>query len=100
MLSHGWSTPTTVGVYSHLSMKDLDDKVLTLHGIKPKEEIMKSIVQVQKCENCGEDNAPYAIYCQNCSKPLTGKVDTDRILKELIERWPELTEKMKLIKKK
>ena len=36
----GWKRPEQVSVYSHLSMRDVEEKDLVLHGLKPREEIL------------------------------------------------------------
>ena len=75
MLLFGWTNPGMVGVYSHLTMRDVDDKDLVLHGKKRKEEILRPIVQIQRCESCGAENAPIAIYCSKCGQVLTSAID-------------------------
>jgi len=52
-----------ISIYSHLSQRDVDDKDLVLHGLRRKEEVLKPIVQIVKCQECGEENSPVAIYC-------------------------------------
>ncbi len=48
----GWKRPDMVGVYSHLTMKDVEDYDLMLHGLKRREEILRPLVV--KCPKCGE----------------------------------------------
>jgi len=69
MALFGWKGPQMVGVYSHLSMRDVEDKDLVLHGLKRKEEILRPISQVVKCV-CGQENAPIAVYCVGCGALL------------------------------
>jgi len=71
MMLNGWTKAETVNVYSHLSMRDVDDKDLVLHGLKSKEEILRPIMQIRKCGKCKADNAPVAIYCNSCGETLT-----------------------------
>ncbi len=66
----GWKRPDMVMVYSHLSMRDVDDKDLILHGLKSREEVLKPVTQIQRCRNCNEENAPLAIYCVKCGRTL------------------------------
>jgi len=54
----GWKRPDMVGVYSHLTMKDVEDYELMLHGLKPRDEVLRPLVQVVTCPKCGEENAP------------------------------------------
>jgi integrase len=71
MKLYGWKKPDMVSVYSHISMRDVDSKDLVLHGLKQKEDVLRPIMQVQKCRKCNEDNAPIATYCQKCGAILT-----------------------------
>jgi len=83
MKLYGWKGPQMVGVYSHLSMRDVEDKDLVLHGLKRKEEILRPISQIIKCV-CGQENAPIAIYCVKCGEILPNQQlsGLDRILAE------------------
>jgi integrase/recombinase XerD len=75
----GWSSAAMVGVYSHLSMRDVENKDLVLHGLKRK-EILRPIAGVQRCPKCRSDNAPIATYCQECGSVLskqTGQLDSE-----------------------
>jgi len=78
----GWRNPGMVGVYSHLTMRDVDEKDLILHGKKRKEEVLRPIVQFLKCRSCETENAPVAIYCSKCGEILGEQVT----LKEVVER--------------
>lgn len=66
-----WSSTATIGVYTHLSNKDVEDKDLVLHGLRKREEITRPIAEIQKCTKCQTDNAPIAIFCNNCGATLT-----------------------------
>ncbi len=67
----GWSIGSEqVRVYSHLSVKQLEDVMLSLNGIKPKEDESDKPI---KCI-CGALNNPNERYCFKCFKPL--KVET------------------------
>jgi integrase len=84
MLLFGWKTADMVRVYAHLSMRDVEEKDLVLHGLKPREEILRPLVHVQRCPSCGEENAPIAIYCVKCGGILPNEqlAGLDRILAE------------------
>jgi len=67
----GWSIGSRqIRTYSHLSVKQLEDVMLTLNGIKPMEEEISKPV---KCI-CKTLNDPKERYCHKCFKPL--KVET------------------------
>jgi integrase len=70
MQLYGWKSPTMVGVYSHLSSRDVEDKDLVLHGLKSKDEILKPIMEIRLCPKCKAENAPIAIYCHKCGDVL------------------------------
>jgi integrase/recombinase XerD len=70
MLLFGWRSSSSVNIYSHLSMRDVEDKDLVLHGMKAKEEILRPITQVQVCVECQEQNAPISVYCSKCGAVL------------------------------
>jgi integrase len=82
MALFGWKNSDMVTVYSHLSMRDVDDKDLILHGMKSREEVLKPIVQVQRCRKCSEENAPLAIFCVKCGASLTSEERTEDVLKD------------------
>ncbi len=71
MLQLGWTKPDMVSVYSHLSMRDVEDKDLVLHGLKRKEEILRPIMEIIRCGKCQEENAPIAMYCSKCGAVLS-----------------------------
>jgi len=80
----GWKGPQMVGVYSHLSMRDVEDKDLMLHGMKPREEVLRPLAEAQTCPKCSQENAPIAIYCVKCGAILPNEqlAGLDRILAE------------------
>jgi integrase len=89
---HGWKTTSIIEVYSDLSMKDVDDKDLIVHGLKSREEVLRPIVHVQRCSKCKQENAPIAVYCSQCGSILqTAPTEQDREhVRELEERLAKL----------
>jgi integrase len=79
MMNFGWKSPTMVSVYSHLSMRDVEDKDLVLHGLKSREEILKLPMQVRICDKCQAENAPVAIYCQKCGTVLANQQSSQEV---------------------
>ncbi|MGA2785840.1 MAG: zinc ribbon domain-containing protein, partial [Candidatus Bathyarchaeia archaeon] len=77
MLLNGWKKAETVSIYSHLSMRDVEDKDLVLHGLKSKEEVLRPIMKIRKCSSCHADNAPIAIYCNSCGTTLTNAANQE-----------------------
>jgi len=95
----GWKRPEMVGVYSHLTMKDVEDYDLMLHGLKRRDEILRPMMEVLKCPKCGEENAPVAIYCAKCGEVLATqdleKLMADRALMEKFVRHPIFQDALK-----
>jgi integrase len=85
MKLYGWKKADMVSVYSHISMRDVDSKDLVLHGLKQKEDILRPIVEVQRCRKCKTENAPIAVYCQKCGSVL-GKEATTEAIREEVRR--------------
>jgi integrase len=85
MKLYGWRKTDMISVYSHISMKDVDDKDLVLHGLKSKAEILRPIVDVMKCASCEAENAPFSVYCQKCGKVLS-KESTREAIQEEVRR--------------
>ena len=84
MTLFGWKGPQMVGLYSHLSMRDVEDKDLMLHGLKPREEVLRPLAEAQTCPRCSQENASIAIYCVKCGAILPNEqlAGLDRILAE------------------
>jgi integrase/recombinase XerD len=82
----GWKRPDQVTTYTHISMKDVDDKDLVLHGLKSKEEILRPLIEIVKCQKCGEENAPIALYCAKCGEVLGPEDQLTNRLKKLEEQ--------------
>lgn len=96
----GWKQSSKmVQVYVHLSGKDIDDKMLEINGIKQSSKEKKSIMLPKTCSKCKSINEATAIYCKDCSSPLTleAALQTD-FNKELTMKTME--EKMKLLEEK
>ncbi|MGB8219251.1 MAG: site-specific integrase [Methanoregula sp.] len=67
----GWSKKSAMAaVYVHLSGRDIDNKILTVEGIKPEEEPIADPMSAQICPRCKKANSPDAMYCDRCSMAL------------------------------
>jgi len=89
MIRHGWRTAEQVRVYSHISMRDVDDKDLVLHGFKSAGEAAEPLVEIRHCHKCQAENAPVALYCQACAAPLN-QTDVSKQNEELRQRISRL----------
>ena len=64
--------------YVHLSGRDVDNKMLELYGLKPKEKGLNEEIQV--CQRCQANNSPVSKFCNRCGSALDLKtaLQTDR----------------------
>jgi len=57
-------------VYVHLSGRDMDDAILELRGLKPKEEKPESTMAPRTCVRCGTSNKATGQFCIRCGAVL------------------------------
>ncbi|MEM3377575.1 MAG: site-specific integrase [Candidatus Bathyarchaeia archaeon] len=55
--------------YVHFSARDLEDAILGLYGLRPKEP-KDTMLQPIKCERCGDLNSPGSLRCGRCGLVL------------------------------
>ncbi len=68
----GWSRDSkTPSIYVHLSGRDVEDDLLRLNGIIPKEDKEPPKIETLKCPKCGEGNSVSNKFCWKCYNPLT-----------------------------
>ncbi|VVB76477.1 Tyrosine recombinase XerA [uncultured archaeon] len=96
----GWTAGSDMAsVYVHLSGKDLDNAMLSLHGLMPKKADEQPKLMPKKCLVCGELNEPIASFCIKCRTALTLEVAiTEDVQKEIKSK--ELEIKMKILESK
>lgn len=58
MIRYGWNRAEMVGVYAHLSGRDVDEKDLYLHGLNDR-----------RCSACHNGISLTAKFCENCGQP-------------------------------
>jgi integrase/ribosomal protein L40E len=102
----GWVQDSKMAsVYYHLAGKDVDEALLKMHGLKPKEEKELKPISIKVCEKCQQVNSILAQFCRNCGMPLDLKTalmydETRRSFDEFIfEMLKRLAEKDPKIKK-
>jgi hypothetical protein len=67
----GWSDRSrSPATYVHLSAKDVDDSLLRIHGIEPKDGKPKTL----QCQICAAVNPAENEVCRNCIRPLRVEV--------------------------
>ncbi len=75
----GWKQGSNMPrIYVHLSGRDVDNKLLELHGLRPKES--KGLEQtIRICPRCQQKNSPTGKFCQRCGAALDIKtaMETD-----------------------
>jgi len=74
-------------VYVHLSGRDLDSKILEIHGLK-KEEREEKTLKPKQCPGCGQLNPSDAVYCYGCGHIL----DTETALQ--IQKAEQISEQL------
>lgn len=97
----GWTQASNMASrYVHLSGRDLDNKLLELHGIKQVTERQEEKLMPKKCQNCNKINENNAIICIQCHKPLdletALRLEEEKELKHELQ-LKEMQEKMLLI---
>jgi len=67
----GWVQGSDMpATYVHLSGRDVDDKILQIHGLKPKDKGKKDVLKPRECPRCKYINAPVSRYCGRCGTVL------------------------------
>jgi integrase/recombinase XerD len=99
MKLYRWKTPAMVRVYSHLSMKDVDDVDLIAHGLKPASDAEEPLIEVRRCWKCQAENGPVALYCQSCGEPITQTDEIKDLNNKVSKLQGDLAEYQKLVDK-
>jgi ribosomal protein L40E len=60
-------------------MRDVESKDLTLHGLKRREEVLRPLTEIRVCQRCKHENAPIAVYCQECGAILATASDSEEV---------------------
>jgi len=98
----GWTPASRMtGTYIHLSGKDLDDDILQLHGLAPKEPektFGKGPLRPKPCLRCSRPNSSTALYCQFCGMIFDEKLALEQMTQEV--NVEELKGKLKEVEKK
>jgi integrase/recombinase XerD len=84
---HGSASPRT---YVHLSGRDVDDKILELHGLKKETEASEATVK--QCPFCKTLNTVDAMVCHICKRPLEIRAEDVISLEDQIKSLKEQSE--------
>jgi len=74
MVLAGWRTRSMCDVYNHLSMRDVEEKLLRIHGVKPEKRPEESPLAPKSCPRCQTSNPFDASFCSRCGLALDVKV--------------------------
>ncbi|MBU7037636.1 MAG: tyrosine-type recombinase/integrase [Theionarchaea archaeon] len=89
----GWVQGSDMpGTYVHLSGRDVDDKILQIHGLKPRNKEGKEKLKPQVCPRCKYINSPLSSYCGRCGTVLDEKerMKLEMESRELTKGFPDL----------
>lgn len=93
---HGWSNSSRMpGRYVHLINQDVDEAILSHHGVLKEEEKDRPPVPI-KCQICETQNSPESETCRKCGRPFTLKTAT-RIDEGIEQRFSSIEEKLELL---
>ncbi|RLF56542.1 MAG: hypothetical protein DRN27_09540 [Thermoplasmata archaeon] len=85
----GWEQGSRqASVYIHLVGADLDEKLLSLQGIKKKKSTTDEFI-INVCPRCNHINDPASKYCVKCQQGLS-----DELVKEYIEKRQTAEQKL------
>jgi len=70
----GWTQGSRMPrVYVHLSGRDVDQKILRIHGVIKESQVEKRTLERRKCQRCGTENSPEGHFCTVCAAPLDAR---------------------------
>ena len=90
-----WGSLSTemIGVYAHLSSRDVDAEVLERNGIRVSHKASINAVPVHQCPHCQGINGPTSNFCHLCGRPLTrAATASQEEVMRFIESHPDLLE--------
>jgi len=94
----GWTQGSKMAAtYIHLSGRDVDDAILQLNGIIPKEKPTSKLKPIA-CSICNyKKNSPVATFCGQCARPLSEQAanDLERKIMETAKKVGNYESKMK-----
>lgn len=81
----GWKRDSPMpSRYTHLSGRDMDDKMLERYGKKERDPASERALKPRECPACGAENAPTNMFCKPCSHPLSPMAE-EKIQKRRVE---------------
>ena len=89
----GWVRGSDMpATYVHLSGRDVDEAILKLRGMEPKEDKIESTLAPKKCSRCGLTNTATGKFCSRCGGVLDIQtaVTMQEEIKEMDEKFSKL----------
>jgi integrase len=89
----GWVQGSDMpATYVHLSGRDVDDKILQIYNLKPKDKDREDEMRPIECPRCQYINAPVNRYCGRCGTVLDEgeRVKLDVKGRQLMKKLPDL----------
>lgn len=95
----GWVQGSEMpSIYVHLSGRNIDDAILKMNGLIPKDKHEVEEFKTKKCPRCFYENPPESKFCLRCRLPLDAKtaIEFGKRKKEFMATviTPEVIEKM------
>jgi len=85
----GWTQSSRMAsIYVHLSGRDVDNAILSIYGIKPKDDKGNGL-KPKKCLRCGAINPPTNKYCSKCGMTLDMETANEMIKREMEKKRAE-----------
>jgi len=50
MIYFGWATRTMLDIYSHITQKDVEEKILRFYGIEPQPPTPKQVIEIEEAK--------------------------------------------------
>lgn len=89
----GWVQGSDIPrTYVHLSGRDVDEAILKMRGLKPKEEKVESSLAPKNCPRCGLINKATGKFCTRCAAVLD--VETALAMQDEMEKLDEKFSKL------
>jgi site-specific recombinase XerD len=90
----GWVQGSNMpATYVHLSGRDVDEKILQIHGLKPKDKHKESTLKPQVCPRCKYINSPVSRFCGRCGTLLDEeeRMKSEMQSRQVAKDFPDLS---------
>jgi integrase/recombinase XerD len=90
----GWVQGSDMpATYVHLSGRDVDDKILEMYDLKPKDKTKESELKPKLCPRCKYINAPVSRFCGRCGTVLDEeeRLKLEMQSREISKEFPDLS---------